>query len=49
METYTPGDYLTMPDPFAPALLPARDATRTRTELGPQAPNPTLTTADRNP
>ena len=27
METYKPGDYLTMVDPFAPALLPARDAT----------------------
>ena len=31
MDTYKPGDYLTMLDPFAPALLPARDASRTRT------------------
>ena len=27
METYKPGDYRTMVDPCAPALLPARDAT----------------------
>jgi len=26
METYKPGDYQEMPDPFAPQLLPARDA-----------------------